>query len=146
MPVKKTQEQYIKEVGIKNPTVEVDDIYINANTGIWHKCKVCAYRWKSQPNHILEGHICPVCAGFIIGPAPEYTNSIWASEYSDYFKRYLSEEQMKSYMPHSGKKINITCPDCGRNKDISISQLAYQGLGCSCGDGQPYPINLFMHC
>ena len=144
MPVKKTQEQYVKEVGIKNPTIEVDDIYVGANTSIWHKCKVCGYRWKSQPNHILEGHICPVCAKFIIGPAPEYKNSIWASEYKDYFERYLSEEQMKSYMPHSGKKINVVCPDCGKNKDICIAQLANSGLGCLCGDGQTYP-NKFIY-
>lgn len=141
---KKTQDEYIKEVAVKNPTIEVDDLYINADTSIWHKCKVCQYRWKSQPNHILEGHICPVCAGNIIGPAPEYRNSIWASEYRNYFERYLSEEQMKSYTPHSGKKINIPCPDCGRNKDICIAQLASQGFGCSCGDGQTYP-NKFIY-
>lgn len=141
---KKTQDEYIGEVAIKNPTIEVDDLYINADTSIWHKCKVCQYRWKSQPNHILEGHICPVCAGKIIGPAPEYRNSIWASEYRNYFERYLSEDQMKSYTPHSGKKINIPCPDCGKNKDICIAQLASQGLGCSCGDGQTYP-NKFIY-
>ena len=141
---KKTHDEYIKEVAVKNPTIEVDDLYINADTSIWHKCKVCQYRWKSQPNHILEGHICPVCAGNIIGPAPEYRNSIWASEYRNYFERYLSEEQMKSYTPHSGKKINIPCPDCGRNKDICIAQLASQGFGCSCGDGQTYP-NKFIY-
>lgn len=141
---KKTQDEYIKEVAVKNPTIEVDDLYINADTSIWHKCKVCQYRWKSQPNHILEGHICPVCAGNIIGPAPEYRNSIWASEYRNYFERYLSEEQMKSYTPHSGKKINIPCPDCGKNKDICIAQLASQGFGCSCGDGQTYP-NKFIY-
>ena len=35
---KKTQDEYIGEVAIKNPTIEVDDLYINAGTSIWHKC------------------------------------------------------------------------------------------------------------
>lgn len=141
---KKTQDEYVAEVAIKNPTIEVDDLYINADTGIWHKCKVCTHRWRAQPNHILEGHICPVCAGLIIGNGPEYRNSIWASDYRDYFSKYLDEEQMKSYTPHSGKKINIPCPDCGRYKNITISQLANSGMSCSCGDGQTYP-NKFIY-
>ena len=50
---------------------------------------------------------------------------------------------MKKYMPNSCKKDWATCPDCGKQKYIIIEQLLYQGIGCMCGDGQSFQINLF---
>ena len=93
----------------------------------------------------MSGHQgCPVCCGNVIGDAPEYKNSIWASEHREYFSKYLTDEQMKSIMPYSNKKIKIMCPDCGKDKMISPETLICSGLGCSCSDGQSYP-NKFMY-
>ena len=57
----KTIEQYKKE--IENLDVVCLEEYINANTKILHKCKICNYEWKVEPSHILSGNGCPICAG-----------------------------------------------------------------------------------
>jgi hypothetical protein len=140
----KTYEQYIKEANEKNQNIEVLGVYAGANTQILHKCKICNYEWNTSPRNILHGSGCPVCSGNIIGPPPEYKNSIWASELKEYFSKYLTEEQMKQYMPNSTKNVNAICPDCGKYKSIRIHQLKDQGIGCICGDGYSYP-NKFVY-
>ena len=128
-----------------NNAIEViDEKYINNKTPILVKCKIDGHIWRTTPNALLKGFNCPVCAGKTIGCAPEYKNSIWSSQYRDYFSKFLSEEQMKKYMPNSCKKDWVTCPDCGKQKYIIIEQLLYQGIGCMCGDGQSFP-NKFVY-
>lgn len=140
----KTHERYVKELYEKNKNVEVLGTYVGADIKILHKCKICNYEWNIKPNTILHNKGCPVCSGNIIGPAPEYRNSIWASEYREYLSQYLTEEQMKQYAPHSKKYIDAICPDCGEHKLIKVYQLKDQGIGCICGDGYSYP-NKFVY-
>ena len=135
----KTQKQYEEELRNKNNSIELLDSYINTNTPILHKCNVCNYKWKIRPSKILKGQGCPVCSGNIIGESPYFQNSIWASKYKEYFSKYLSEDQMKSYMPYSNKKIEVSCPECGNIKKIGIDTLLTDGFGCVCGDGISYP-------
>lgn len=141
--MQKTHEQYVQEVTLLRNDILVSEQYINARTKIMHKCLHCHYEWKISPDKVLQGHKCPVCSGKIIGPAPEYKNSIWASEYKEYFSQYLTEEQMKNYMPHSDKWITVKCPDCKTEKTIQIKRLLC-GIGCICGDEISYP-NKFVY-
>ncbi len=142
---KKTHDKYIKEVKIKNPTIIVDDIYKGDKVKINHVCTICKHRWPITPNDVLHGYGCPVCSHQIIGNAPEYRNSIWASPYKEYFSKYMTEEQMKMYMPNSTKKICVICPDCHREKTIQIAQLFRQNLGCNCNDNTSYPNKFVFH-
>lgn len=59
----KTHEQYIQEVSIKAPNIEVTEKYIDSRTKISHHCLICDYHWKTKPNNILNGCGCPICAG-----------------------------------------------------------------------------------
>lgn len=135
----KTQKQYEGELKDVNNSIELLDSYINTNTPILHRCKVCNHQWKIRPSKLLKGQGCPVCSGNIIGESPYFQNSIWSSEYREYFSKYLSEEQMKKYMPYSNKKVEVTCPECRNVKKIGMDTLLASGLGCICGDGQSYP-------
>lgn len=60
---KKTHEEYVNEVAIKNPNVKVIGKYIDAKTKIVHKCLIDNYEWLITPNKILSGKGCPKCAG-----------------------------------------------------------------------------------
>ena len=57
----KSHEQYIKEVAIVNPDIEVLEKYINAHTPITHRCKKDGYIWKIAPSNVLTGQGCPQC-------------------------------------------------------------------------------------
>ena len=132
---RKTHQKYVQEVSELHPNIEVGSLYVNAHTKILHRCLIDNYKWIATPNNVLQGNGCPVCAHKIIGPAPEYRNSIWASEYKEYFSQFLTEEQMKQYMPHSNKKIDVKCPLCHTVKQITINNLLNCGLSCRmCSD------------
>ena len=141
---RKSHDQYVREVYELNPNIIVIGTYTDAKIKILHKCKIDGYEWYATPNNILRGKRCPVCTHQKIGNPPEYKNSIWSSEYKEYFSKYMTEEQMKMYMPHTAYKVDVRCPDCKNNKMISPDILLKFGLGCKCSDGQSYP-NKFMY-
>lgn len=60
---RKTYEQYIKEVSIVNPNIDVLEEYIDTDTPILHKCKIDEHIWLARPSNILHGKGCPRCAG-----------------------------------------------------------------------------------
>ena len=141
---RKSHENYIRELSIINPDIEVLGTYVNAHTKIKHKCIKCQYVWEPTPDYLICGGGCPVCAGKAIGLPPEYKNSIFTSQFRELFELYITEEQMKQYMPYSNKKIDMVCPDCGRHKKLAPHVLIRNGLGCTCSDGQTYP-NKFVY-
>ena len=59
---RKTHEQYVEEVKIKNPNVTVLEKYIDAKTKILHKCNICGKEWDAAPTNILKGHGCKSCS------------------------------------------------------------------------------------
>lgn len=141
---RKTHDGYVLELSIKNSNIVVLEEYKGTDTKILHKCKIDGYEWKVTPASLLNGSGCPVCSGRVAGNAPEYKNSIWSSEYRDYFSKYMTEKQMKQYTPHSSQKTSIVCPDCKKIKIMSVDRLFQSGVGCECGDGHSYP-NKFMY-
>lgn len=146
MPKKKTQEEYVAEVAMKNSNINVLEEYQGIDIKILHKCKICGYEWNISPKHVLRNQGCPICAGHKVGPPPEYKNSIWSSKYRERAEYYgLTASQMQSISPHSKKIININCPTCGKSKNILIYNLLKQGLGCTkCSDGISYPEKFMM--
>ena len=65
MAKKKTHEEYVEELKLKNANIEVIGRYINTYTKILHRCKIDGYEWMSRPNSILCGKSCPMCYGNI---------------------------------------------------------------------------------
>lgn len=59
--LRKTHEQFIKELENINPYIEVLDKYINNNTKIECRCKKDGYIWKTRPRQLLSGNGCPKC-------------------------------------------------------------------------------------
>lgn len=142
--LKKTHNQYLQGLHNIFSTINPIEEYNGDATKILHECLVCKHKWKASPGTLLQKKGCPVCGKHIIGNAPEYINSIWASEYKEFFSEFMTDEQMKCIMPHSGKKMSLPCPNCGKIKDISPANLVNYGFGCICGDGQSFS-NKFMY-
>ena len=140
-----TNKEYEERVANVNPNIEVVGHYVNMHVKILHKCKTCKYEWLVKPNDVINRHNgCPMCDGRKVGNAPEYRNSIWASQYKNYFSQFMTEEQMKKYTPKSCQKIYVSCPDCNRRKISTPNTLLRNGIGCICGDGVSYP-NKFVY-
>lgn len=146
MTKRKTHRQYLQDLEKINSGYDPFEQYKNAFTKIKHKCKKCGYIVMIEPHSVLNGRNCPVCSGRIVGPAPEYQNSIYADpQERKYFSQFLTEEQMKSYAPQSNKKILAKCPNCNRKKEILVSSLYSHGISCEyCGTFTSYP-NKFIY-
>lgn len=137
-------ETYVNSLSKINNNIKVLDKYINITTPILHQCLVCGHKWTVSPRSLLDGHNCPVCSGNIIGDYPDYKNSIWSKQdYRELFGNYITEEQMKSYMPNTNTKIDMRCPNCGRHKLVAPQTISQYGFSCICSDGISYP-NKFM--
>ena len=59
--LQKTHAQYIDELEIINPNIDVVETYVNARTPIKHRCKRDGYEWNARPYAILSGSGCPKC-------------------------------------------------------------------------------------
>ena len=57
---RKTHKQFIREMEIKNPNIEVLEKYVNAKTKIKCRCKIDGHEWSVKPNNLLY-HGCPKC-------------------------------------------------------------------------------------
>lgn len=58
---RKSEEDYIKELEIKNPTAKLCDKYINSKTPIRHYCTTHDTFWNITPGNTLQGKGCPFC-------------------------------------------------------------------------------------
>lgn len=102
-----------------------------------YRCTCKNEDWISESN-LNQGQGCNVC-----GPNPKKAvlgrNTIW-DKARWMVNLGVSEEDAKKYMPCSNKKIEVTCPYCGRKRKCRISDIYnYHSIGCVCGDGVSYP-------
>ena len=61
MPRKKTKEEYIEQLKIKNPDVELIGDYIDDHTKVLHRCNKHNVLWDMSPNKALQGRGCKDC-------------------------------------------------------------------------------------
>lgn len=73
---KKTHEEYVNEVKIINPNVEVIEEYKGVNTKIKHRCLKDRYEWLVSPHSILNNSRCPRCVNKIRRTHTEYVNEV----------------------------------------------------------------------
>lgn len=58
---KKTKQEYILELSMKNPNLELVGEYIDSNTKTQHKCKKHNIVWETTPHRALKGIGCEQC-------------------------------------------------------------------------------------
>ena len=59
--IKKTTEDFIKELSLVNNEIEIISDYNGASIKIDCKCKKRNNIWSAKPTHLLGGHGCPNC-------------------------------------------------------------------------------------
>lgn len=120
MSRKKTHEQYVVELSIVMPTVEVIDRYIDARTNIQHKCLACEHIWSPAPTNVLRGHGCPQCAGNQKKSHEEYV-----SELKNINNLIIPIDMYKN----ADTKIKHKCLVCEYEWDIAPATIL-KGHGC----------------
>ena len=126
---KKTHEEYVEELKVKNPTVEVVDEYVNAQTKIMHHCLKHDVYWEVLPVNALAGKGCKECM-------KEKNRNKFIKSHDTYV------QQVKDISPHIDvldEYIDSETPILHRCNKHHVEWMAYpgnilKGYGCKkCG-------------
>ena len=135
--IKKTEEEFIKELADRGIKAEYISGYDNRNSEILVRCKICGYEFTTTPKKLLNQKCgCPICASKKVVRGINDISTT-APEILPYF---VNIEDAYSHTCNSHAKIKVKCPDCGYEKEMIIKNLYIEGFGCPvCNDGISYP-------
>ena len=109
--------------------------YINKDKIYKYHCNKCGNEDYIRETYLIKGNDCSVCSHrkTVLGINTIWDIAPWMMDLG------VSEEDAKKYMPQSSKKIIVTCPNCGKEKEIVINKIYNRKtISCSCGDGISY--------
>ena len=140
----KTHEEYVKELKVKNPIVEVIGKYVNAKTHILHRCKVHDVEWMVVPDSILQGCGCAQCK--------VDKDTVNAQRKRKTHQQYLIEIdsnniQIEPIEEYSGGHTNIRhrCKVCKHEWDARPNNVL-SGFGCPmCGIQKAKEVRMKTH-
>lgn len=131
---KKTHEEYVAELAIKNPNIEVIGKYLGNKIKIEHHCLIHDIYWDSSPDCILSGRGCKECRKEKIRNKKQKSHEKYLSELLNVNSNIEPVEEYKGTdiaIQHHCKKHNYIwkvrpsnllkgegCPKC-RNEKIS---------------------------
>lgn len=136
MSQRKTQEEFICEMAIKQPTIDVIGDYINNRTGIHCKCKICGFSryidgrpWSPTPNDLLGGRKCPACIGQAVLQGFNDLETLFPDIASEWNYEKNNDLFPSMVTLHSNKKVWWKCSVCGHEWRAIINDRS-KGTGC----------------
>lgn len=117
---RKTNEQFLKELSEKHPTLTALEEYVNGRTKIHLLCNICGEVMYVQPLSLYMGHGCSNCWGN-------------RKKTQDEFVREMAEKapnlEVLGKYDGSGKPVEVRCKVCGRIASATPTSLLKHG-GC----------------
>lgn len=125
MSRRKTHEEFLLELKVKNPVVEPIDEYINNRTNIRFRCKTCGTIWRAIPDNILVGRMCPNCAIKSRTKKRRKSNEDFAKQMDELHPDLiLIDEYLNNATP-----VTCVCTICGETEKFLPTNLI-SGKGC----------------
>ena len=109
-------EEFLKRI---NEDIEPLEDYINQNTKILVRNKICGHTWKAYPNNLMKGSTCPICSHHY------KDNDIFIKELSNITNTIISLEDYNG----CNNKILCYCLVC-KNIFYATPQKLLQHRGC----------------
>lgn len=125
--LRKSHEDFIAELKMAKPTIEILDTYITAEHSNNYRCLVCGNIWSCRPYAIIHGKGCPKC---------NPKNLPLKQSHDDFIKVLESlnvDVTLLSQYTRSDEKVIVKCNKCGRIWSIIAHNLT-QGHGCKCNN------------
>lgn len=131
MSAKRTHDQFIREMDLIAPEIEIVGQYISVNTKIECHCKSCGCTWSTIPKLLLKGHGCKSCSFKKMGEARRKSNEQFVTELHSVNEKITPLEE---YINNS-TALKCKCDLCGYVWEVAPSKLL-SGSGCpSCKGG-----------
>lgn len=130
---KKSNEDFIRELAIKNPKLISLENYQGNHTKILFKCLSCLDEFKTEPARLLSGGNCPNCSRINNGIRCRKNNK----DFIDELKRINPLlEPLDEYVT-AKDKIRVKCKSCGIEFLATPDNLVNAKNGCpNCKGGQ----------
>ena len=123
----RTPESFRQEMKEKNPNIEIVGDYTNTREKVECICKICAYIWNAAPNHLLEGHGCPSCAG---------TAKKTHKEFIQQMNRLHPDLEVLSKYETAKTKVQIRCKRHNYIFSATPSDILREAVGCKYCKGE----------
>lgn len=120
--MKKTNEEFLVQLAIKNPFVDSLEMYQGANYKGMFRCKKCGYEWEAKTSHVLRGHGCPICGG-----SKRLTNEQFLERLKMINPFLTPLEPYKN----AKTKIPCRCVKCSCTVTVAPDKLLYSGYQCA---------------
>ena len=127
---RKSTEDFINEMKIKQPNIEIQGDYINNKTPIKCNCCICGNVWNPRPDQLVRGQGCPICG---------YKKRIKSQTKSH--EQFVKEiklinpqiEIIGKYV-NNHTLINVKCLNCGKEWGATPNNLLrnHGCLNCNC--------------
>lgn len=117
---RKTHQEFLVDIGNKNPNIIVLNTYVNSKININIKCKICGHLWSTRPNNLLNGQGCPKCSARYKRTHEEFVlemNSV------------NPNIEIVSKFKNVSTKVDCICKICGHNWSNTPNHLL-SGVGC----------------
>lgn len=122
---KKTHQEFVDEISIKHPNIEILSTYVDSRTKISCKCKICGHKWDVLPTSLSRGYGCRIC-GY------EKTRKALLSNTDEFKKKlYLVNSNiiaMSEYVS-AQQKMLFKCRVCGNEFKMRPCSVL-NGRGC----------------
>jgi len=81
---RRNHEEFVQEIKIINPNIEVIGNYVNVCTKIEFKCKIDGHVWVAKPDNILKGSGCPKCSGLMRKTTEQFKKEVYSKVQNEY--------------------------------------------------------------
>ena len=125
LAAKRTTEEFITELQIINPSIQVIGEYEGSSKPIQCKCSVCCYQWSPLPSNLLTGVGCPKCAKSRSALKRRKPNKQFCDELKKINPNIIPVEK---YI-NEKTKIIFRCKICG-NTWSQMPDALLRGEGC----------------
>lgn len=122
--VKKTHQDFLKEMENKHPNLIILNKYFNSKTRIKYKCKKCGLIWNATASKLCLGRGCPQCAGNKLKTHKEYISEV---------KKINPNIIVMSQYKSTSYNVSFKCKICGYEWVTKPGSIL-RGKGCfMCG-------------
>ena len=126
----KSHEQFVSELEIINPSIEVTGKYTRAVDPVEVKCKRCGRIWSPRAYSLTQGKACPHCSAI---KGSKNNRGKTGVKSFDVYQKELAEINpridVSGYYQNNKSLIHCTCKRCGHEWDARAYSLL-QGHGC----------------
>ena len=128
MARKRTHDQFVNELNIINPNIEALGTYINVDTKIQVKCKVCGHIWFVRPSDLLRKNNtgCPKCSAKNRNLNRTKTQSEFEMEL---YEINPNIEVLEKYV-NNHTKVKVMCRTCKNIWHATSLTLISKQCGC----------------